>query len=189
MTVTLDEKSHIYTLEDGRHPTPVSSILNIFFPFPTQFMPADAAEIGTVRHQWFHELAQGHEIENEPDPRISGEVAGFIKFMAEAKPHYVIGEKSFFDPVLNVCGTPDLIAEISGRLAVIDFKPHSKNKRTRLQTAAYSLMLRSNKFPILDRYELRLLCGDYRLDKHRNTDDERRWPILVAAFHAASYYK
>ena len=128
-------------------------------------------------------------MENEPDPRIAGAVAGFRKFMAEVNPKYISGEVPYYDSVLIVCGKPDLVAEIASKLSIVDYKPETKNKRTPVQTAAYALMLRHNNIQILDRYELRLLDGDYRLDRHRSTDDEKRWPVLVAAFHAANYYR
>ena len=189
MIVTLDEKEHIYRLEDGRKPPSVTQILNLYFPFPVQFMPPDAADIGTIRHQWFHELAQGHELEDEPDQRISGSVSGFSRFMEEVKPIYVSGEVAYFDPVLGVCGKPDLVAEISGRLSVLDYKPAAKNKRTALQTAAYKLMLVRNGIQILDRFELRLLDGQYRLEKHEDGQDMARWPLLVFGFRAATFYR
>ena len=183
---TLDG-SHTYHIGD-RTPPSVSQVLALYFP-PSPFYTVEGRDLGTVRHQWFHALVQGREMENEPDPMILGAVVGFKRFLHEVHPVYVVGEESFYDPVLDVCGTPDLIAEVSGRLAVIDYKPPSKNPRTKLQTAAYALMLRSNRFPILDRYELRLDDGAYRLDKHRDIDDEKRWPMLVAAFRAVSHYR
>ena len=186
MKPTLDA-SHIYRL-DGRARDSVSRVLDLFFP-PTPFYTEEGRDLGTVRHLWFHALVRGQVMENEPDPRIGGAVIGFRKFMADVQPLYVTGEESFHDPVLDVCGTPDLVAEIGGRLAVVDYKPPTKNKRTLVQTAAYSLMLRANRFPILDRYELRLGNGIYRLDKHRDADDEKRWPVMVAAFRAASHYR
>jgi hypothetical protein len=180
-------ENHVYHV-GGRTPPSVTSILDLYFP-PSNFYTPVGAMMGTARHQWFHALAQGLELENEPDRRIAGAVLGFKKFLEEVKPVYVSGEISYHDPILDVCGTPDLVAEIAGRLAVIDYKPENKNKRTQMQTAAYALMLRRNNVPVVDRYELRLGDGYYRLDKHRNADDEKRWPILVAAFRAAEYYR
>jgi hypothetical protein len=190
MTVTYDSEAKIYRLEDGRTPARVSSVLDLYFPFPVQFMPADAAITGTVRHEFYHRIAQNplEELE-EPDPRIAGPVAAFRKFMAEVKPVYISGELPYFDPILNVCGTPDLVAEISSRLSVVDFKPASKSKRTQAQTAAYKTMLNRNGVPVLDRYELRLSDGTYRLEKHTDDGDLIRWPALVAGYHAAKFYK
>ena len=186
---TADEETRTFT-NDGRKVVSVSNVLDLYFPFPVQFMPADAAINGTVRHQWFHAIAQGQEMENEPDPRISGAVAGFRRFMYEVKPVYVSGEVRYFDSVLGICGKPDLVAIISGRLAVLDYKPESKNKRTIAQTAAYAVMLRRNGVNVLDRYALRLYDdGKYRLDAHKDDGDLRRWPALVAGYMAATFYK
>ena len=171
-----------------RRPARVTEVLNLFFP-PSDFYTEAGRMKGTARHEWFHALIQGIEIENDPDERIAAEVASFRKFLDEVKPRYISGEVAYFDEALNVAGRPDLVAEIAGRLAVVDYKPAAKNKRTALQTAAYKRMLNLNGVAVLDRYELRLLDGSYRLDKHRNPDDEKRWPILAAAFHAVSHYK
>jgi hypothetical protein len=188
--ITLDEKNHVYTIEDGRTPPSVTQVLNLYFPFPVQFMPTDAAEIGTIRHQWFHALAQGLEVENDPAPRISGEVAAFRRFMCEVKPVFISGEVPYYDEVLHVCGKPDLLAKIAGRLSVIDYKPATKNKRTIAQTAAYCVMLRRNWVNVLDRYALRLYDdGKYRLDAHKDDGDLRRWPALVAGYMAATFYR
>ena len=190
MIVTLDEKEHIYRLEDGRKPPSVTKILSLYFPFPVQFMPPDAADIGTIRHQWFHELAQGHELEDEPDQRISGSVAGFRRFMEEVKPIYVSGEVAYFDPVLGVCGKPDFVGLVSNRLSCIDWKPASKYKRTQAQLAGYTVMLRRNKVPVLDRFSLRLYAdGKYRLDPFKDDGDLTRWAALVNGWKAAQFYK
>lgn len=190
MIVTLDEATHTYRLPDGRTPPSVSQILNLYLPVPIHFMPADAVNIGTVRHQWFHALAQGLGLENEPDPRIAGAVTGFRKFLAEVKPRYISGEVPYFDDLLGVCGTPDLVAEIAGRLSVCDYKPEARAKRTRAQTAAYAVMLQHNKFMVLDRYELRLYAdGSYRLNQHKDNLDLRRWTAMAYGYHAAAHFK
>ncbi len=190
MKVTLDEKEHIYRLEDGRTPPSVTQVLNLYFPFPVQFMPTDATDIGTVRHQWYHALAQGQELENEPDPRIAGEVGGFRRFMEEVRPVYVSGELPYFDPILNVCGKPDFVGLISNRLSCVDWKPQGKYKRTVAQVAGYTVMLRRNKIPILDRYALRLYDdGKYRLDQFKDDGDLTRWAALVNGYNAASFYR
>ena len=110
-------------------------------------------------------------------------------FCQEVKPRHVSSELPYFDPVLNVCGKPDLVAEISGRLSVIDFKPATRNKRTALQTAAYKLMLNRNGVPVLDRFELRLLDGQYRLEKHDDGHDMARWALIVFGYRAHLFYK
>jgi hypothetical protein len=109
--------------------------------------------------------------------------------MADVRPEYVSGELPYFHPTLQYCGTPDLVCKLAGRLSIIDFKPKSKAKRTKVQTALYYSLLRANGIMILDRYELRLYDGIYRLDRHEDPSDVRRAEIMVAAYHAAQFYK
>ena len=187
---TADEETRTFT-NDGRKVVSVSNVLDLYFPFPVQFLPADAAINGTVRHEFYNFIAQHPDQELEdPDPRIAGSIASFRRFISEVKPVYVSGEVRYFDSVLGICGKPDLVAIISGRLAVLDYKPESKNKRTIAQTAAYAVMLRRNGVNVLDRYALRLYDdGKYRLDAHKDDGDLRRWPALVAGYMAATFYK
>ena len=185
----LNEETHTYILPDGRTPPGVNKVLDLYFP-PCGFYTEDGQVIGKVRHQWFHALAQGIELENEPDPRIAGEISGFNRFMAEVKPVYVSGEIPYFDSVLGVCGKPDFVGLISKRLSCVDWKPQSKYKRTAAQVAGYTVMLRRNKIPILDRYALRLYDdGKYRLDQFKDDGDLTRWAALVNGYNAALFYR
>ncbi|HBT62586.1 MAG TPA: hypothetical protein DEB40_12665, partial [Elusimicrobia bacterium] len=181
-------ENHVYRVDERTVPS-VSSILDLYFP-PIQFYTEEGRMLGTARHEWFHAIIQGIELENEPDELIAGAVDGFRKFMSEVKPVYISGEKPYFDEVLGVCGTPDLVAEIGGVLSVCDFKPSAANKRTRLQLAAYFLMLQRNNINVVSRYELRLSNkGAYRLEEHKDYSDMKRWASLVAAYNAMSFYR
>lgn len=185
-----DEATRTFT-NNGQRVYSVSDVLALYFPFKTEFMPADAATKGQVRHEWYSAIIQNPGIELEdPDPRISGEVAAFRKFVEECRPVYKFGEVRYFDPILDICGKPDFVGLISERLSVVDWKPEHSAKRTRAQTAGYKVMLNHNGIPVLDRFELRLYAdGKYRLEKHRDESDLTRWPALVAGFRAAQFYK
>ena len=187
MQIKLDKEKHIYTV-DGLPIPSVSDILSVYFP-ASQFYTEYGRDNGKYRHEWYAELSQGYELENEPYAEILGAVNGFKKFMAEVKPEYISGEISYHHPTLKFCGTPDVIFNIDSRLSVVDYKPKSKTKRTRVQTALYFSMLRANKIPILDRYELRCYDGIYRLEKHDDMQDVRRAEMMVAGYHAAQFFK
>jgi hypothetical protein len=187
MTIEINKEKHIYTV-DGVVVPSVSDILDVYFP-ASNFYTEEGREDGHYRHEWYSELSQGFETVNQPYVKIEPAINGFKKFMAEVKPEYVFGEKPFFHPTLKYCGTPDVVFKINTRLAVVDYKPKAKNKRTRLQTALYYPMLRANGVMVQDRYELRCYDGIYRLDKHDDLQDMRRAEIMVAAFHASQFYK
>lgn len=185
MTIRLDT-AHRYWRGDQLIPG-TNEVIDTYFE-PCRFFTEDGRDKGLARHIWFHFLVQGQEPDSEPDPRIASEVASFRSWLSEVKPVYIGGELPFFDSNLNVCGTPDIFAEIFGVLSVVDFKPAARATRTRLQTAAYKLNLIANGIPIVNRYELRLSDGKYRFEKHEDRGDEARWRAMVQGFHAASFY-
>lgn len=187
MAIEIDKSAHRYTV-DGRVVPSVSDILAVYFP-PSQYYTDEGRDNGKYRHEWYAELSQGYESYNEPYPDIVGAVNGFKKFMVEVKPEYVSGEIPYFHPLLNYCGTPDVLFKMFGRLCVVDYKPKTKIKRTMVQTALYFSMLRANKIPVQDRYELRCYDGLYRLEKHDDIQDIRRAEMMVAGYHAAQFFK
>ena len=184
MTTVELSADHVYTVGGIRKPG-VNEILSLYFP-PSNFYTEAGKQKGTARHSWYHALIQGLEIASEPDERIAAEIAGFRKFMAEVKPRYILGEASFGAP--GFCGTPDLYCELAGRLAVVDFKPANAQPRWKLQTAAYQTLLTANGHPVQDRYALRLLPGDYRLDAHKDAGDLPRWRAMVFGYAARRFY-
>ncbi len=186
MEIKLDEK-HVYTVGGQRKPG-VNEILNLYFP-PCSFYSESGMQKGTARHSWYHALIQGLEIASDPDERIAGEVAGFRKFLAEVKPRYILGEVYLYDDALGFCGTPDLYCEIGGRFSCIDYKPANAQPRWKLQTAAYQTLLTANGHPVQDRYALRLLPGEYRLDAHKDAGDLSRWRAMVSGFQARKFYE
>lgn len=161
----------------------VSDVLNLFFP-PSPFIKDHHLELGTSRHMWYAEIARDAEIENKPHPAIADEVAMFRKFWAECKPVAKYIEEPFYSGI-GVRGTPDLVAEINGRLSVVDFKPWNKNKRTQIQTAFYKHILHTNKIMVMDRYELRIDKNSYRLEQHKDPEDLRRAVTLLSAYNIA----
>ena len=187
---TSDEETRTF-LNDKRLVPSVSDVLDLYFPFPVQYLPEGSAVKGSVRHEFYHHIAKNPTQELEdPDPRIAGEVAAFRRFMAEVKPVYVSGEVRYFDEVLGICGKPDFVGLVSNRLSCIDWKPASKYKRTQAQLAGYTVMLRRNKVPVLDRFSLRLYAdGKYRLDPFKDDGDLTRWAALVNGWKAAQFYK
>lgn len=187
MPEVIIDPNHRYWVGGNLIPS-VSNILDVFFP-PSCFYTEEGRTNGHERHEWYSYLAQGIEPDFAPDEKISGAVKGFRKYLAEVKPEYVSGEIPYYHPILRFCGTPDSVSKISGQLAVVDYKPKAKNKRTIAQTAFYYLLLNANAIPVRTRYELRLYDGIYRLENHLDPQDMRRAEILVAAYHASQFYK
>jgi hypothetical protein len=180
MQITIDKK-HRYTV-DGELVPSVSTILNYFLP-PSGFYTPEGAELGHCRHDWYNFLLRKEKPKHPPHKDIIEAVKGFEKFLAEVKPEYISGEIPYFHHVLKYCGMPDAVLKINGRLSVTDFKPKTRNKRTRLQTALYYLMLRANGVMVVDRYEARFYNGIYRLEAHTDIQDMVRAEIMVNAFN------
>ena len=185
--ITLDE-NHVYAVDGLGHKPSVSQVLALYFP-PSKFFTEEGRMKGTSRHKWFDALAQGLDIANDPDERIVAEVVGFRKFLSEVKPVYFFGEVALYDDCLEVCGKPDLYCEIQGRPSVVDYKPRNAQGRWVAQIAAYQCLLIANGFPVLDRYILRVLPGDYRLDQYKNPADLTCWRAFVQGFKALEAMK
>lgn len=186
LTVECDP-DHVYRVNGIIKPG-TNQVLNVYFP-PSPFYTEAGRDLGAARHLWFDFLARALEPAEDPDPRIAGEVAGFKRWLEDYKPLRHGGETPLYDAELGVCGTPDWWGMVEGRLAIVDFKPKAKNKRTPVQTASYQHNLLANGVPVVDRYELRLGDGTYRFEPHEDDEDVSRWEAMVYGYHAAGFYR
>lgn len=143
---------------------------------------------GTAIHAWVRFLAEGNEASELPDPRISGYLAQFQKFIQESGFKFKGGEEPVYHPSLVYATTPDLYGDLNGVLTVIDVKGGAKESWHPVQTAAQKLALAAQMVPIVNRYSLYLKEDSYRLVQHTDKADEMRWTALVTAFHAKSFY-
>ena len=82
-----------------------------------------AMNYGTLIHEWIEKWIAGEkpEIPNEPIEVING-ITAFLKWQKEHKAKFLESEKICYSQKHNYVGTLDAIAEIDGKLCLIDFK-------------------------------------------------------------------
>lgn len=133
----------------------------------------EAADIGTLIHEWCEGFIryklgeEGYEKPELPDAekekavRLGAEA--FLQWVIEHKVNFISTEQVVYSRTHGFVGTVDIIAEVDGRLAVVDLKSsNGLYNSVRLQTAAYAAAY-MEEFPeqkILDRWAIRLAKED-----------------------------
>ena len=171
----------------GKTVPSVTEVLAKFFP-PSQFYTKSGKEKGANLHLCCQFLAENDLDWDSVHPEILPQVRAYQRFLAETLFRPTILEQAFHDNSLWVCGKPDQIGVLGGRLSVIDIKRGSKLQTHKLQTAAYKMILTHNDIPVLDRYALYLSDDKYRLEKHLEQADENSFRTLLAALHTIKNY-
>jgi hypothetical protein len=130
---TFDASTHSYYI-DGRKVPSVTQVLNDLIP------GWKASEWYLNRGQAVHAcaalIAQGVEFEH--DPAIDGQVRAVRRFFVEVKPVVLSVEKQVYSARYQYAGTLDLLATISGKVMVVDYKA-SASAALPFQLAAYSI--------------------------------------------------
>lgn len=142
-------------------------------------VPAHVMEVAQRRGKMVHLACQyfdAGELDLETvDVRILPYVTAYIKFRAECQVKPIAVEQRISHKLMGLSGTPDLIAFVNGRRAVIDRKTGNPDSRpARLQTGGYKVLWEAYRplEPIYDRYGLKLGAdGNYRLVAHCDPDD------------------
>lgn len=115
----------------------------------------EAAERGTAVHENIEMLLDGEEIvvDNE---FIQKSLMSFERWYADTKPNVIDKELFLYHKDIAWAGTPDIIAEVNGRLSIIDIKTGDHRKSHEIQQLMY-MDLWNAIFPknqILDLYGL-----------------------------------
>ena len=110
---------------------------------------AQISKAATTRGTSLHKIVENY-VMNEPldflDDVLSKQRFLKVKEPLDRLNNIRLVETSIYSPSLKLAGTPDIIAEYSGKLAVIDAKTSTKIKKKQwivsyfLQTAAYGVM-------------------------------------------------
>ena len=78
--------------------------------------------VGKEVHSWAEQFLQGKEPPMPVDEQVRKGVEAFLKWIEQAKVKPIETEKHIYSKTFDYAGITDLIAEIDGRLAVVDFK-------------------------------------------------------------------
>ena len=138
------------TEESGTFMLPARVVTHIYKGIQTAYksIGRDAAEIGTVVHNWIEsaikfKMVGGSAPKVPKGDEINNCIKAYKAWSRERKPVWLASERKIYyhDPggVNCYAGTVDALAEIDDKLCVIDFKTSKKiYKPYHLQVAAYS---------------------------------------------------
>ena len=124
MNITCDDK-HIYRV-DGKIVPGVTEILSSEGIINLRKIPISVLEparkLGTEVHK-ITELWDRQKLDiKKVDPVIVPYLTGWLKFLAEMKPEFLEIEEMIYSKMYDVCGRPDRICLINGRLNLLDIK-------------------------------------------------------------------
>jgi hypothetical protein len=101
----------------------------------------DAANAGTLVHKWAERFITGQETgDNIEDPRIKNGVFAFLKWVKDTNIKFKESEFIVYSKKHKYAGILDLVAEIDGKLVLVDFKTSTGiYPEMFLQVAGYKL--------------------------------------------------
>ena len=121
MTLTFDASSHTYRLNGS----PVPSVTQILRGvFPDMYAWIADAKFAMQRGQAVHACAAliARGVEFDFDPAISGQVAACRKWFSDTGAVAMEVEKAVGHELYRYAGTVDLVAKLSGKLVIVDWK-------------------------------------------------------------------
>ena len=108
-----------------------------------QIVKEKGGSVGKDVHKWAEQFLQGKEPPMPVDEQVRKGVEAFLKWIEQAKVKVIETEKHVYSARYDYAGITDLIAEIDGRLAVVDFKTSKGLYNDYLyQVAAYEVAYR-----------------------------------------------
>ena len=115
----------------------------------------NAARVGTLVHSLIDSLINGEVVETsydffdedgdqiKADYKIQKRLMGFLKFWEEINPLPIASEISLYNEEMDFSGTADLVAEIDGKLWLIDYKTRNQYPTHAIQLTAYKMLWES----------------------------------------------
>ena len=175
-----DDKAHSYKVEGVKVPS-VTRVVDGCFPKDLTHWAltigqeeydkviSEALEVGNDTHQWIeHYINYGHACA-EPEDYISKSVNAFLDWTTEYNPEWVDAERKVYCDKYKYAGTVDAVANINGRIVVIDFKTSKKiYKPYHLQVTAYAQAIK--RMDGLRRWPLGMIL---RLDKETGDFEQK----------------
>lgn len=181
--IEFDPVEHAYTVEGRRVPsvTQILSVLDNWEWVPREAMEL-AAQFGTHVHEAAALLVRDQLDWDSLDDALVLPMRGLQKFLDESGAVVVQSEQRVYHPGLRYAGTLDVTLHWRGGMALADFKTGSAPPRSvGPQTWAYAEALAAMGGPkIKRRYCIRLLGGDYKVDK---LDDPRDGAIFTSCLN------
>ena len=189
--LTFEERGHIYRL-DGMV---VPSVTKLMKPLSDDFYQSISPEVldqaasrGTAVHNAIENyLRFGIE---DIDPRYAGYLEGFKKWWETRKPEVIATESRVYHKILRYAGTSDLLATISGRTTMVDYKTSAgvNTKLCDIQLEGYDRAYESHGVKIEDRMILHL-TNDGGFSEVPFKRSAKSWSVFSALLTIHDYMK
>ena len=188
--LTFDAEKHIYRLDDNIIP----SVTQIMQPLNQraydgidQAIMDNAAARGTAVHEAAEFYAR-YRAEECPE-EYAGYFKAFKDWFSSYRVNVVKTEQAYYHPHLLYAGTIDLIAEVDGKLMIVDYKTtHTiKDMLTRVQLEAYARMISAQGQGVAGKAILQLRRdGSYTFKNYKNPDFEA-WDVFASLLKIKAY--
>lgn len=181
MGLTFDEVSHVYKA-DG---IVVPSVTTIMKPLSdaSYFMVSDdvlnkAAEKGTNVHNAIENWLKFGIVDVDPD--YKGYFDAFLDWFNKEQPKIIDSERRLYHKIMMYAGTADLIAEIGGKLVLIDYKTTFKilDKNCSVQLEAYSQALGTENVNVDEKRILHLKSDGSWSEHIHKSKDMKAWRVF-----------
>ncbi len=140
--MTFDPDSHEYREDDGTLIPSVTQILKAAGVIDDRWYTAEARDKGSAVHKLCERYAQGERLDKHGRPlRELPYVNAFARWADDYRPWAIATECRVYHKIHGkpYAGTFDLLAEISGRRELVDFKTGAAAKWHAVQLSAYAM--------------------------------------------------
>lgn len=188
--LTIDEK-HVYRV-DGVIVPSVTQILDVMSNYRkvNKVLLDAAAAFGDAVHDTLH-LYDTFNLE-EYDPILTPYIEHWEQFRKDHNVTFLHVEHMLYSGEFKYAGTPDRVANIDGRLAIVDIKTGQPAKYVGLQLAGYALLAEwefKTAYRDIDRYSVFIDEKGYKLKKYTGRDDKNEFLTLLYARNVIKKYK
>ena len=146
--LTFEEKTHRYILNNELEIPSVTKIMELLsykeYGMIDQRILDNAANRGTIVHNAIENFIK-YGIDYT-DPEFQGYIDGFLDWWKQEDPKVIGSEIRTFHRILSYGGTIDLVAEIGGKVTMVDYKTTYRlvERNCRVQLEAYAQALKSH---------------------------------------------
>lgn len=184
------EQEHKYLLEGAEIPS-VTQVMEMLsqheYSSVNEATLMRAANRGTKVHNAIENYLK-YGLDDCPE-ELRGYMDGFLEWWGERNPTLIGSEVRIYHPIFRYAGTIDLIAEIDGKVNLVDFKTTYKliDKNCRVQLEAYAQALQAHGVKVEEKHILHLgKDGKWKAPEYEAKDAEA-WRVFTSLICVRNY--
>ena len=184
--LTLDEATHTYWVGTRKLPSVTTIMSDLGLSHNFSGISSFYAQRGTAVHKAVELVDKGTLDDSTLDPRLSGYVSGYRRFLRESGYGAEYWEVPLYSESLSFAGTIDKLGTLNGRFGVLDIKTsRTLDPAVELQLCAYTLLWNENRTerPAEFKYALQLTeGGDYSLTTKYSSASIDLWVSVMDVY-------